>query len=182
MVHSVDAKAPVFPPPSLPEDIPVAQAPEFAAKQQPQRESRGRGPRAYQLLIARAPPAILPDSSSSVASPILIDSGASTHMCPHREWFTDIRLCTPSHVLLRDDSTLLCKGKEEGTIHFTVHSGTRPYSFCSLTRSFIAVRSLPQPCTPALRAPAPRAQSLTLSLHHRRYWSLIVPNAMDSTS
>jgi hypothetical protein len=48
-------------------------------------------------------------------------------MCPHREWFTDIRPCTPGHILLGDDSTLVCK--EEGTIHFTVHSGTRPYTF-----------------------------------------------------
>jgi hypothetical protein len=127
MVYSVDPKAPVFPPPSVPEDIPVPQATAFSAEHPPQREARGRGPRAYQLLIARTPPAILADSSSSVASPILIDSGESTHMCPHREWLTDIRPCTPSHILLGDYSTLICK--EEGTIHFTVLSGTRPSTF-----------------------------------------------------
>jgi hypothetical protein len=187
MVHSVDPKAPVFTPPGVPEDIPAPQAAALAAEQPAQREARGRGPRAYRLLIARAPPEILPDSSSSVASPILIDSGASTHMCPHREWFTAIRPCTPSHILLGDDSTLVCK--EEGTIHlrFTqVHVRTH---FCSLipstlprfvTRSFLAVPSLPQPCIPILRAP--RAPSTTSSPHHRRYWSLVVANAMDSTS
>ena len=127
MVHSMDSNAPVFPPPAVPEDIPVPQATAFATEQPPQRERRGRGPRAYQLLIARAPPAIMPDVSSSLASPILIDSGASAHMCPHREWFTDIRPCAPSNILLGDDSTLVCK--EEGTIQFTVHSGTRPYTF-----------------------------------------------------
>jgi hypothetical protein len=127
MVHYVDPRPPVFPPPGVLEDIPVPQAAALAAEHPPHREARGRGPRAYQLLIARAPPATLPDYSSSVASPILIDSGASTHMCPHREWFTDIRPCTPIHILLGDDPTLVCK--EEGTIHFTVHSGTRPYTF-----------------------------------------------------
>jgi hypothetical protein len=48
-------------------------------------------------------------------------------MFPHRERFTDIRPCTPSHILLGDDSTLVCE--EDGTIHFTIHSGTRPYTF-----------------------------------------------------
>jgi hypothetical protein len=33
-----------FPPPSVPEDIPVPQAKEFAAEQPPQKEGRGRGP------------------------------------------------------------------------------------------------------------------------------------------
>jgi gag-polypeptide of LTR copia-type len=127
MVHSVDPKAPAFPPPAVPEDIPVPHATAFATERPPQRESRGRGPRAYQLLIAHTPPTILPDVSSSLASPILIDYEASAHMCPHREWFTDILPCAPCHILLGDDLTIVCK--EEGTIHFTVHSDTRPYTF-----------------------------------------------------
>jgi hypothetical protein len=187
MVHSVDSIAPVFPPPAVPEDIPVPQATAFAAEQLPQRESRGRGPRAYQLLIARAPSAILPDASSSLASPILVDSGASAHMCPRREWFTDIRPCAPSNSLLGDDSNLVCK--EEGTINFTVHSGTRPYTFLlpntlytpALRYTLILCSALSSSALHTFLR-APRAPSMMLPFHHRRSWSLVVPNAMVFTS
>jgi hypothetical protein len=77
--------------------------------------------------VARAITAVLPDPASAVASHILIDSVASAHMFPHREWFTQIRPCAPSNILLGDYSTLVCQ--EDGTIHFTVNSGTHPYTF-----------------------------------------------------
>jgi hypothetical protein len=127
MVHAVDPNGPAFPPPPVQGDSPVPPPTACSATQHPPGASHGRGTRSYHLLVARATTAVLPDPASAVASHILIDSGASAHMCPHREWFTQIRPCAPSHILLWDDSTLVCQ--EEGTIHFTVHSGTH----CSKT-------------------------------------------------
>jgi gag-polypeptide of LTR copia-type len=127
MVHAVDSNGPAFSPPPVQEVSPIPPPTAFSAAQHPPGASHGRGPRSYHLLVARATTAVLPATASAVASHILIDSGASAHMCPHREWFTQIRLCAPSHILLLDDSTLVCQ--EEGIIHFTVHSGTHPYIF-----------------------------------------------------
>jgi hypothetical protein len=127
MVYAVDPQGQVCTPPSVPEASPVSLPTVFPPVKPPPRENHKAGPRPYQLLVTRATPAALPDSSTSVASHILIDSGASAHMCPNRDWFTDIRPCAPSHILLGDYSTLVCQ--EEGCIRFTVHSGTHPYTF-----------------------------------------------------
>jgi GAG-pre-integrase domain len=127
MFNAVDPNGPAFPPPPVQEDTPVPPPAEFAAAQHPPGASHGRGSRSYHLFAARTTTAVHPDPASAVSSHILIDSGSSAHMCPHREWFTQIRPCAPIHILLGNDSTLVCQ--EEGTIHFTVHSGTHPYTF-----------------------------------------------------
>jgi hypothetical protein len=127
MVHAVDSNGPALPLPPVQEDSPVPPPTAFSAAQHPPGAIHGRYTLSYHLLVACATTAVLPDPASAVASHILIDSGASAHMCPHREWFTQLCPCAPSHILLGDDSTLVCQ--EEGTIHFTVHSGTHPYTF-----------------------------------------------------
>jgi hypothetical protein len=168
MVHAVDPNGPAFPPPPVQEDSPFLLPTGFAATQHSPGASHDRGPRFYHLIVARATTAVLTDPASAVAGHILIDCA---HMCPHRECFTQIRPCAPSHILLGDDSNLVCQ--EEGTIHFTVHSGTHPFKFCCLIpstlprcaiHSFCAVRSLPRPCTPIFLGPL--AQFTMFLLHH----------------
>lgn len=44
----------------------------------------------------------------------IVDSGASRHVCFHREWFIEMRLCTNDRVSLSDNST--CEAKGVGTI------------------------------------------------------------------
>jgi hypothetical protein len=187
MVHAVDPNGPAFPPPPIQEDSSAPPPTAFAAAQHPLGSSHGRGPHSYNLLVARATTAVLPGAASAVASHILIDSGVRAHMCPHREWFTQILICAPSHILLVDNSILVCQ--EEGIIHFTVHSGTHLTHFCCLIpstlprcaiHSFRAVLSLHRPCTPIFRGPP--AQFTMFLLHHPLSWSLAPPIVTASTS
>jgi hypothetical protein len=110
MVHAVDPNGLDFPLPPVQEDSPVPPPTAFAAAQHPPGASHGRGTRSYHLGVARATTAVLPDPASAVASHILIYSGASAHMCPHQEWFTQLRPCAPSHILVGDDSILVFQG------------------------------------------------------------------------
>jgi hypothetical protein len=55
-----------------------------------------------------ATPAALYADPSAPESQILVESGASTHMCPHLNWFSEIRECVPIDIVLGDDSKLVC--------------------------------------------------------------------------
>ena len=116
-VSSVPPAAPVQ---VLPAKIEAAPAPPAAAIVSPESLPQCSGrvtAKEYQLIYVSATPAALYADPSSSASQILVDSGASKHMCPHRNWFSEIRECTPSDIVLGDDSTLLCR--QEGTILVT---------------------------------------------------------------
>jgi hypothetical protein len=126
--HAVDPNDAVFPPPPVLEDSPVSPPTAFAAAQHPPGAIHRRGHRSYHLLVARTTTAFIPDPESAVAIHIFIDLGASDHnMCHHREGFTKVFPCAAGHILLGDDSILVCQ--DQGTIRFTVHSGTHFYTF-----------------------------------------------------
>jgi hypothetical protein len=48
---------------------------------------------------------------SAPASQIIVDSVASKHMCPNRNWFSEIREYVPRDILFGDDSSLVCRQK-----------------------------------------------------------------------
>jgi hypothetical protein len=56
-------------------------------------------------------------------------------MCPRRNWFSEIRDCAPSDIVLGDDSTPICS--QEGTIelHVQTEKGTHTLS---LTKALLA--------------------------------------------
>jgi hypothetical protein len=152
MVHAFDPNGPAFPPSPVQEDSPVPPPTATAAAQHPPGASHGRGPRSYHLLVSRATTAVLPDPSSAVASHILIDSVASAHMCPHREWFTQICPCAPCHILLWTILPYSAKKKAPFTVPFTPVPILTHFCYlipstlprCAI-HSFRAVRSLPRP-------------------------------------
>jgi hypothetical protein len=52
------------------------------------------------------------------SSRIILDSGASTQMCPHRSWFKGLRSHERTDILLGGDSSIACDS--EGTIHLSM--------------------------------------------------------------
>jgi hypothetical protein len=68
----------------------------------------------------QAAPAALSADRHSGESHILVDSGASKHMCPHRDLFSEILKCEPSEIVLGDDSVLVCR--EEGTVRVPIET------------------------------------------------------------
>jgi GAG-pre-integrase domain len=61
-------------------------------------------------------------------SRIILDSGASTHMCPHRSWFTGLCSRERTDILLGDDSSIVCDS--EGTIHVPIVCCGKNTQFC----------------------------------------------------
>ena len=80
----------------------------------------GNSEQPYHLLYVQAAPAALSAERRSGTSHILVDSGASKHMCPHRDLFSEIRKCEPSEIVLGDDSVLVCR--EEGTVRVPIET------------------------------------------------------------
>jgi hypothetical protein len=108
-------------------------------------------------------------------------------MYPHREWSTDIRPGAQSHILLGDDSSLFYR--EEGTIHFTVHSGKRPYTFLLPNTLYApALRHTLISCSVLSSSglltyfSGPSSSLTMLPLHLPRSWSLAVRTAIAFTS
>jgi GAG-pre-integrase domain/gag-polypeptide of LTR copia-type len=62
------------------------------------------------------------------SSRIILDSGASTHMCPHRSWFKGLRSRERTDILLGDDSSIACDS--EGTINFSIVFRGKNIRFC----------------------------------------------------
>ena len=54
---------------------------------------------------------------------IILDSGASAHMCPVREWMHDFAPCDPTTVSLGDDSRLQCTGIGKLRVRLVSRSG-----------------------------------------------------------
>ena len=52
----------------------------------------------------------------------IVDSGASFHMTPHKEWFTSFRSCDGGSVLLGDDA--ICKVQGIGIVQIKSHANT----------------------------------------------------------
>jgi hypothetical protein len=46
------------------------------------------------------------------SSRIILDPGASTHMCPHETWFKVLRSRKRTDIMLKDDSTIACNKEE----------------------------------------------------------------------
>jgi hypothetical protein len=61
-------------------------------------------------------------------SRIILDSGASTHTCPHRSWFKQMRSRERTDILLGDDSSIACDS--EGTIHLSMVFRGKNIQFC----------------------------------------------------
>jgi hypothetical protein len=72
----------------------------------------------FRLNTAHAVSSALRADTVQQSSRIILDSGASTHMCPHETWFKVLRSRKRTEILLRDDSTIACN--KEGTIHFSM--------------------------------------------------------------
>ncbi len=51
---------------------------------------------------------------------VLLDSGASEHMCPDKSWFTSLQNIEPLEVLLADNSPITCTSS--GTVEVFVHN------------------------------------------------------------
>jgi hypothetical protein len=74
--------------------------------------------RQFRLNTAHAVSSALRADAAQQSRRIILDSGASTHMCSHETWFKVLRSRKRTDILLRDDSTFACN--KEGTIHFSM--------------------------------------------------------------
>jgi hypothetical protein len=75
--------------------------------------------RRFRLNTAYAVSSALRADAAQQRSRIILDSGASTHMCPHETWFKVLRSRKRTYILLGDDSTITCN-KKERTIHLSM--------------------------------------------------------------
>jgi GAG-pre-integrase domain len=57
-----------------------------------------------------------------------MDSGANTHMCPHRSWFKGLRSRERTDILLGDESSVACAS--EGTINLPIVFRGKNIRFC----------------------------------------------------
>lgn len=89
--------------------------------------TRQRGSRArHHVLVARGAPRTVHVGHSAhdpQSTSLILDSGASGHMCPVREWLHDFAPCEPTPISLGDDSQLQCTGT--GTLRVDLHSKSR---------------------------------------------------------
>jgi hypothetical protein len=74
--------------------------------------------RLFRLNTAHAVSSALRADAAQQSSRIILDTGASTHMCPHETWFKFLRSRKRKDILLGDDSTIVCR--KEGTMHFSL--------------------------------------------------------------
>jgi GAG-pre-integrase domain len=74
--------------------------------------------RRFRLDTAHAVSSTLSSDAAQQSSRIVLDSGASTHMCPHETWFKVLRSRKRTDILLGDDSNIARNKK--GTIHFSM--------------------------------------------------------------
>jgi hypothetical protein len=99
----VSSSPPAIPIHILPAKIEASILPPVGANESPESASQNScrvTAKEYHLLYVRAPPAALYADPSAPASQILVDSVASKHMCPHRNWFSEIRDCAPIDIVL----------------------------------------------------------------------------------
>jgi gag-polypeptide of LTR copia-type len=72
----------------------------------------------FGLNTAHAVSSALRADAAQQSSRIILDSGASTHLCPHETWFKFLRSRKRTDTLLGDASSIVCD--KEGTIHFSM--------------------------------------------------------------
>jgi GAG-pre-integrase domain len=84
--------------------------------------------RKVRLNTAHAVSSALRAGAAQSNSSIILDSGASTHMCPHRLWFKSLRSRERTDILLGDNSSIACD--KEGTIYFSMAFCGKNTQFC----------------------------------------------------
>jgi gag-polypeptide of LTR copia-type len=85
----------------------------------------GSDARRFRFNTAHAVSSALRADAAQQSSRIILDSRASTHICPHETWFKFLRSRKRTDIPLGDDFSIACN--KEGTIHFSMRFAERSY-------------------------------------------------------